>query len=398
MMTTNSNLRKAAVLLRSVDADTAATLLAQLSTEEAASLREAVRALGPLDPDEQADVFAEFRREQPLASEPASKGVELALSSTHNLVHESLQSAAAQNGKRFEFLEKAPANTLASYLAREHAQTIAVVLSHMPPERAAAVLAALPDKLQAETMERLSNLGDTDSEVVNALEHELAAWVKSRSGDASNRGRRCDTVTSILAAADSKTRNTIVANLKTRNATLAGQIEPLQRARTRPVRNPHVDEYRVVRTMAKRQDVNTRLRALTLPQTSTPLQPTTPSPATTPPPTRPALPRIDFDHLIHLDSRMLAQLLAVADPNLLALALAGSNDDLVERICDQMPKRVAKAFRRELRRMGPTRLSDVEGAQCAIAELAARQIVERRNGLVQSAPARSAANGLAATR
>jgi flagellar motor switch protein FliG len=99
---------------------------------------------------------------------------------------------------------------------------------------------------------------------------------------------------------------------------------------------------------------------------------------------RPALPRIAFDQLVHLDSRMLARLLAVADPNVLALALAGSSDDLVERICDQMPKRVAKNFRRELRRMGPTRLSDVEDAQRAIAEIVAQQMAERRNGSVTS--------------
>jgi flagellar motor switch protein FliG len=75
----------------------------------------------------------------------------------------------------------------------------------------------------------------------------------------------------------------------------------------------------------------------------------------------------------------------VADPNLLALALAGSKDDLVERICDQMPKHIAKVFRRELRRMSPTRLSDVEAAQRAIAALAARQIALRRAGTTHSA-------------
>jgi flagellar motor switch protein FliG len=74
---------------------------------------------------------------------------------------------------------------------------------------------------------------------------------------------------------------------------------------------------------------------------------------------------------------MLAQLLASADSNVLALALAGSSDDLVERICDQMPRQMAKTFRRELRRMAPTRLSDVEDAQRSIAELAEKQIAKR---------------------
>ncbi len=369
MTNTLSNLRKAAVLLRSVDANTAATLLAQLSSEEAASLREAVRALGPVDPDEQADVLAEFCREKPLANEPASRGVELSLSMKNESLGPKQLPAAKSHGKRFDFLETAPANTLASHLAREHTQTIAVVLSHIAPARAAAVLAALPEKLQADTMERLSNLGDTDAEIVTVLEAELATWVKTRSGDAGNRVRRRDSVLSILAAADAKTRNVIVANLRTHNAALATQIEPAPRERTRPVPKPRLDEYRVIRSMAKRQYANSQSAG---PQLR--LDSIAPPPA----PKHPALPRVDFDHLTHADSRTLARLLGAADPNVLALALAGSNDELVERVCDQMPKRVAKAFRRELRRMGPTRLSDVEAAQQAIADLAATQIAAKR--------------------
>jgi flagellar motor switch protein FliG len=386
-MTNNkTNLRKAAVFLRSVDADTAATLLAQLSSEEAAALREAVRALGPLDPEEQADVAAEFRREK-----PANRGVELSISSTEFTDTPAALATTKSNGKRFEFLEHAPAKTLASYLAREHAQTIAVVLSHLAPERAATVLAALPDRTQAETMERLSNLGDTDSEVVTVLEHELAAWLNKRGGDAAKRGRRRDAVASILAAADAKTRDSIVANLKTRNVALADEIHNFGGEQARPRRNALSDESRIVRSIAKRQQVNAQLRSLlpsdkagsTTKEKSPPAAPSRQLSA-------PALPRIDFDHLIHLDTRMLARLLAVADPTVLALALAGSNDELVERVCDQMPKRVAKLFRRTLRRMGPTRLSDVEAAQRVIAEIAAQQIADRRNGARHGDHVRSA--------
>jgi flagellar motor switch protein FliG len=131
-MKTNANLRKAAVLLRSVDADTAATLLSQLSVDETAALREAVRVLGPVDPDEQADVLSEFRRQKPPVSELATSGVELSLSSTDQGVTRSTLPVGNAHEKRFDFLDGAPAKKLASYLAREHAQTIAVVLSHLP--------------------------------------------------------------------------------------------------------------------------------------------------------------------------------------------------------------------------------------------------------------------------
>jgi flagellar motor switch protein FliG len=82
--------------------------------------------------------------------------------------------------------------------------------------------------------------------------------------------------------------------------------------------------------------------------------------------------------LIHLDTRTLAMVLRDVDANVLALALAGSSDDLVDRICDQMPKRIARTFRRELRRLGPTRLSDVETAQRAVARSATQHIAARR--------------------
>jgi flagellar motor switch protein FliG len=276
------------------------------------------------------------------------------------------------SGKRFEFLENAPAKTLAVYLAREQAQTVAVVLSHLPPERAALVLTALPERLQAETIERLTNLGETDSEAIAILESELAAWGKARLGDSGKQRQRRETVTSILAAADANTRDAVVARLKERNPELAQRIQPVERERTRQPGRSRSDEYRIVQSIVNRQQVNAQLNSLIVEQDAAH------QPAKSPP-IRTAAPRIDFDQLIHLDSRMLAQLLEVADPNLLALALAGSKDELVERICDQMPKRIAKAFRREVRRMGPTRLSDVEAAQRAIADLAARQIALRRS-------------------
>jgi flagellar motor switch protein FliG len=96
------------------------------------------------------------------------------------------------------------------------------------------------------------------------------------------------------------------------------------------------------------------------------------------------LPRIAFDDLAELDSRTLSAVLRQVDANVLVLALAGSREDLVDRICDQMPKRTARGFRRELRRLGPTRLSDVEAAQHAVAQIAALQFAESQQALATS--------------
>lgn len=352
------HLRKAAVLFRSMDSDTATTMLAQLSPEEATALRSALRSLGPLDPDEQADVVAALRRERPAKIRSRVDDVELSLSSSFENDKYSdppgVRSTAGSSN-RFEFLESAPTSALVPYLAREHAQTIAVVLSNLAPQRAAAVLAALPQKVQAEAIERLSALGETDPESVSVLERELETWVAKRDGSRAANGRRRDTMSTILAAADPKSRSRILSSLKDRNSALAQQIAPQQQIERS--RSASKATMAAPRPMAAKKSIR---------------------PAT---PGIPPLPRVAFDDLVHLDSQTLASVLRQADPNVLALALAGSRDEMVDRICQQMPKRTARAFRRELRRLGPTRLSDVEASQRAVAQAAAQQLAKRQTAL-----------------
>jgi len=361
MTNTYSNLRKAAVLIRSLDADSAAILLAQLSSAEAARVRDAIRTLGPIDPDEQADILAEFRRARPVAAESAGRGVELSLSESAG--DPAMRTAAERQSsggieKRFAFLENAPTAVLVSHLSREHAQTIAVVLAHLAPAHAAEVLAALPKKLQVDAIERLSALGETDSQVVATLESELAAWIAKRTGGRAERAQRREAVAAILAAASAKTRDTILANISSHG------ISP-------PHRTPST-VARQEKSAAKATNIARKSAVRSRPLTEKRPLPRPPAPSPQP------LPRIDFEHLIHLDDPTLATVLREVDADTLALALAGSGDELVDRICNQMPKRTAKMFQRELRRLGPTRLSDVEAAQRLVAHVAARQLAERR--------------------
>jgi flagellar motor switch protein FliG len=373
MTNVDPNLRKAAVLLRSLDSDTATVMLSQLSAAEAAKIRAAMRAVGQVATDEQAGVMAELRGARPTKQYASNAGdVELALSSsfTGESYGERAEVSAVTNGvatdsKRFEFLENAPTQALVLHLAREHAQTIAVVLSHLPPERAAAVLAALPQKVQAETVERLSTLGETDPECVSVLKRELESWAAQRDGLRAGHGRRRDTMTAILAAADAKSRGQILSNMKDHKAALAKQFST--RHTERPIAKAPVTEQRAKKAAVRSAENPVRQTA-----------------ATAAPRAEVRLPRVDFDDLAGLDSRTLSAVLRQVDANVLALALAGSREELVDRICDQMPKRTAREFRRQLRRLGPTRLSDVEGAQRAVAQIAARQLAERRQTLATS--------------
>jgi flagellar motor switch protein FliG len=382
-----ANLRKAAVFIRSLDVETAATLLAQLSASETQALRAAIRSIGELDPEEQADVIAEFRSAKPLATEAASEGVELALSSAD--MHPSSQQPASvlthlSSGKRFEFLEQAPIEALVPHLSREQAQTIAVVLAHLPPCRAADVLAALPEKLQAETVERLAVLGETDPESVVVLESELAAWLTNRGKRIGIDSQSDNAAASILAAMDALTRSEIVKNLRTRNAALANQFapegSPLAR-RSRRVRDISDQAAGCADRLARGN--------LTAPSNPAPRRAKAHRIAQPSAPQIHPLPRFSFDELIHLDNRELAAVLSEVDSNVLVLALAGSTDALVDRVCRQMSASTARSFRRLLRKLGPTRLSDVESAQRAVAEVAARRIATRENDQARRLPNRT---------
>jgi flagellar motor switch protein FliG len=370
-----ANLRKAAVFIRSLDAETASTLLAQLSPSEAQALRAATRLIGALDPEEQADVVAEFRSARPLATESANDGVELALSNAAPNFSSSDPPVAPNNVstvKRFEFLDQAPIEALVPYLAREHAQTIAVVLSHLPPRRASDVLAALPEKLQADTVERLAVLGETDPESVVVLEKELAAWLANRAHGRSEGFPSNNAAASILAATDALTRSEILKSLRSRNAALANQFETAGIvSRARPRRKDLSAQAAACADRLARGDLEPPRNIV----------PKGASPQRIPPATarRPeSLPEFHFDELIHLDNRALAAVLSDVDSNVLVLALAGSSDALVDRVCRQISSRTSRSFRRLLRKLGPTRLSDVESAQRAVAGVAARRLAAGR--------------------
>jgi flagellar motor switch protein FliG len=365
MSTLTPNLRKAAVLIRSLDADSAASLLAQLSVEEAEALRAAAQSLGPIDPEERADVAAEFRRAAPIAAKPAADGVELRL--TRPVEYEPSAASPlpsfATSAKRFEFLEDAPMDSLVPYLSREHVQTIALVLSHLAPARAAAVLAAMPQKLQADVIERLALLGETDPEIVVVVERELAEWMARRAISRLSSPRGSDSVASILAAADATTRGEIMANLKTHKVGLARRLavaEPAANRRSAAKGTPSAPSLARKQTQSHSEAVSSPRRVRRRLKTM------------------PAPPPLNFDALIELNDRLLAALLREVDPNVLALALVGSRDEFIDRVCGRMPRRTAREFRRRLQQIGPTRLSDVEAAQQTVARIASMRIAIQR--------------------
>lgn len=371
----NANLRKAAILIRSLDTEASASILARLSPAEAKAVRLAIHALGEVDPEERADVSAEFRRSGAVAQEDPRRGVELELSSSAFSSSASLsfnksslsesrsttRSTMRSTMRPFEFLDDARVESLVPYLAREHAQTVAVVLSYLAPARAAQVLAALPEKLQAAAVERLSTLGETDPNSLQVLERELADWVARQQATRTRPAERTDAVAAILAAADPTARRDILANLSKHNHRLVEQLTP----------PPSLPEQRT-QTTASVPDSGSRIAESQQPSSQTPVR--------HPQPEIPPLPQIHFDDLARFDQPALTAVMKSIDAEVLVLALVGASEALVDRVTGEMPNKMAKAFRQRLHACGPTRLRDVEAAQREVATVASQILHARRSG------------------
>lgn len=332
MKDSRRNLRKAAMLVASLDERNAAALLAQMTPAQAQAVKRAIETLGPIDAGEQHEVIQEFFRVGPLVPGKQPSGIELDDRLPKRLCFSrasdgALSESATSRTPPFRFLHEAPAHSLVPFLQREHPQTVAVVVSHLPAERAAEVLAGLSGELQIEVARRLIDLDEADPEILREVEQGLEAWLGQQVRGDRRRAAGLAALNNILGAASPQTKQHILANLTRHDRELAAQLKG------------------------------------------------------------PQVPAMTFAEIEQLDSAALSVVLRHASRELLVLALAGSGLGFAERIFDLCEPAEAAALTGALRNLGPTRLSDVEQAQRELAELG-RQL-EIRGEIVPNAGGQS---------
>jgi flagellar motor switch protein FliG len=310
------SVRKAAILLVSLETRHAEELLAQMPPEQAQALRAAVEHLGPVAAREQDEVIEEFFRIGPLVPEEDTAGVELneplPAPWTQRVSPDSPLACAGRAAAPFQSLGEVPPARLGPYLAREGPQTVAVVIAHLPPDRAAEILAHLPSELQTEAARRLVELHAADPEVLAEVERGLESWLRGQVQRETRTAAGIEALASILDAANPAARHQILANLARDDRELAEQLEP-------PV----------------------------------------------------AAPAAAFADLERLDPPALAAVFEAADGLVATLALAGAPPRFAERALAILGPRRAE-LERAMCNLGPTPLADIEQAQQQLAELAAR--------------------------
>lgn len=297
---------KAAILLIALGPDKSSQIFAHLSDEEIEELTLEIANMRRIEKDEKEAILEEFYQVC-LAQEFISEGgigyakevLEKAMGSQKALEIINKLTASLQV-RPFDFVRKAEAGHLLTFIQNEHPQTLALILSYLNPSQAATILSSLPQEKQADVAQRIATMESTSPEIIKEVELVLEKKLSSMvTQDYASTGG-IQAIVDILNAVDRGTEKFIMETLEIQEADLAEEIR-------------------------KRMFV--------------------------------------FEDIINLDSVSIQRFIREIDNSELSIALKGSTEEVKEIIFTNMSKRMAEMLAEDMEFMGPVRLRDVEEAQ-----------------------------------
>jgi flagellar motor switch protein FliG len=319
-------IRKAAVLLLTMDEEISREIIKELEDDELAAIGLEISKLKLIPEAVVTKVHDEFvrklRTQNNLIVGGESKFKMLVQKSFGDEKAESVLGAMeSKQGMPGEFFRKCDPKLLANALRGEHPQTIALVLSTLGAKKAGDALACLPERSQSDVIMRMAYLEKVDTKVVEEIEKVLQEQLESVSGaDAGRQLGGVDVVASILNQMDRTLESELLGRVEEANPDLAEKIRQLM---------------------------------------------------------------FTFEDLLKLDDKNIQVLLKEISSDDVSLALKGASDAMKEKIFGNMSERAAAMLKEDLDAMGPVRLSDVEKAQVKIAMTAKRLDAEGKIALTR---------------
>lgn len=321
--------QKVAVVLMNMHHERAAQVMKQFSEAEADEITAEIVRLRRVDSEVAGKALAEFHDIAVQGRTGARGGrdfaVELLEASFGSEKAAGVMSrlASSMAGKAFEFLDAAEPGQVLTLLDGEMPQTIALVLAHLRPEHASAVMAGLDEHLRTDVAQSIATMGTATPEAVRVV----AETLKLRAGAVVAPHGPIEVVGGVQPLVDIINR----ADMATERALLEGL----------DLRDPELAE-------------EVRSRMLT------------------------------FADIVKLDARDVQQVLHGIDPTVLALAMKGSSESVVETIRKNLSERNREFLDEEVKTMGPARVSQVEDARAeivkAIRELEAKGAIKIQRG------------------
>lgn len=304
-----SGIRKAAVLLMTLDEGLSKELIKELDQDEIDSLAREILRLRTIPSELIEKVHEEFIQ----TVQARGYMIPDAQGKFRSLIQKSLGEDAAEQffggietraGKPGEFLKTVDPRILANVLRGEHPQTIALTLSILGPKKAGEAIRALPDRIQSEVVLRMANLEKVDKKILGEVELVLKQQLESVSMVEGEHLGGVEAVANIINQMDKSFEDDILGRVEEANPDLAERIRQLM---------------------------------------------------------------FTFEDLLKLDDQNIQIILKEISNEEIRVALKGASDAIKDKIFKNMSERAASMLKEDIEAMGPVRLSDVERAQISIA-------------------------------
>ncbi len=310
-----SGLRKAAILLVSIDKESASTLMTKLSSTSVEDVTQEVAMMGEIDEAQRAAVVAEFHA-LALAKVYTEEG---GIAYARDLLLKALPKDEAERimvqiehqvySRPFSFLQKTEAENLLTFIRDEHPQTIALILAHLTSLKSSEVLAGLPLEKQVEVANRMSRMEQTSPDVIKEVERGLQQRLSGMMSERLQRVGGVQSVAEMLNLTDRATEKAILEAIEADDPELVEEIRRLM---------------------------------------------------------------FVFEDILLVNDRGIQGVLKETENSELILALRTASEELKEKFFSNMSDRAVLMIKEEMEYMGPVRVRDVEMAQQKVVDVVRR--------------------------
>ncbi len=302
-----SGIRKAALLLISLGAETSAEILRHLPDGMIQKVSYEIANIDFVNPTDRETILDEFIEMSQARQYVIDGGVDYA----REVLNRALGAQRAKEvidmltqiqlrERPFNIARKADPMQLKNLLLNEQPQTVALILCYMQPDKAALILAQFPLELQTEIAERIGTITRTSPKVIEKIEKVIENKFSSYVENETETVGGVNTLVEILNSVGRGTEKNILHALDDRHPDLA-------------------DEVRA--NLFTFQDITT------------------------------------------LQNADVQKVLRLVDNDDLMLALKGVADEIRNYIFSNMSQRAVETMKEDMQFMGPARLSAVEEAQ-----------------------------------
>lgn len=359
MSTSPETIRKAAIVIASLDEVSADKLLESMPEEVASQIRWMSIELENVSDEERQTVLDEFLRNSGRQLPEEDPGVDMEFT-YQEPERAAVVESSAPTPPPFAFLNDAPSEMLAPFFEQEHPQVTAVVMSYLQPQRASEILRQLPARLQADIVHRITQLDEPSHEIVADIESRIKQIVSRQVLAFERRRLGMAAAQAILNASSGEQAEQLLAELRSRGSQLPGELESLKSVEhERPILNMSLPKPTAVEmppvAVVPEPKVEARIEPVV--ETHKPATKKLEVPHELPQPNFP------FERFAALDDASLARVLHQAGPKVVLLALCGASPPVMKRISRGLGAGDVKLLERKIREMQPVLLADIDHAK-----------------------------------